>query len=256
MKITAIIGSQRKGNTLAVVRAVEELLREKREDIDFEYVMLMDADVKVCVGCFNCLERGIEFCPLKDDVPEIIEKIKCSDGVIFATPVYVVNVTPNMKNFIDRLSSICHRPELFKPHALVVSTVGGFGLKQTLKYMKMIVPVWGIRSVTELGVETPPAKIFPEKLKKKNDKIIRRSVDKFSEKLQEGGALKPKLGSILQFEVQKAIFGSEKSKEDLPADYHFYQNLKDKNYYIDASVPVYKTMIGKILGKMILRKIG
>ena len=158
MKITAIIGSQRKGNTLKAVKRVEELLKERFGDMNFEYVMLMDADVKVCVGCFNCLAKGIEFCPLKDDIPAIIEKIKSSDGVIFASPVYVINVTPYMKNFIDRLSSICHRPELFNQHALVVSTVGGFGLKQVLKYMKDIAGVWGMRSVTELGLATPDRK--------------------------------------------------------------------------------------------------
>ena len=101
MKITAIIGSQRKGNTLKAVKRVEELLRERFSDLDFEYVMLMDADIKTCTGCFSCLKKGIEFCPLKDDISSIISKMKDSDGLIFATPVYVLNVTPNMKNFIE-----------------------------------------------------------------------------------------------------------------------------------------------------------
>ncbi|HSW61476.1 MAG TPA: NAD(P)H-dependent oxidoreductase [bacterium] len=251
MKITAIIGSQRKGNTLKVVKRVEELLKERFNDMNFEYVMLMDADVKICAGCFNCLAKGIEFCPLKDDIPSIISKIKDSDGVIFATPVYVVNVTPNMKNFIDRLSSICHRPELFKPHAMVVSTVGGFGLKETLKYMKMIIPVWGMRSVTTLGLATPPVKDFPEKLKTKNEILTKKAVDQFSKNLKNTGVLKPTLGSVIQFEVQKAVFSQ--SREDLSADYDFYQLLSDKNYYVEASVPWYKTLIAKTFGSLVIR---
>lgn len=251
MKITAIIGSQRKGNTLATVRAVESVMREQVKDLEFEFVMLMDADVRMCAGCFNCLAKGIEFCPLKDEIPSIIEKIRNSDGVIFATPVYVINVTPFMKNFIDRLSSICHRPELFKQHAMIVSTVGGYGLKQVLKYMKEIAGVWGMRSVTELGIATPPLKNFPEKLKEKNDAIIRRSTEKFLKNLEDNGVLKPELGSVIQFEVQKAVFS--KSRDDLPADYDFYQRLLDKNYYVDASVPWYKTFIARTFGSLVIR---
>jgi multimeric flavodoxin WrbA len=251
MKITAIIGSQRKGNTLKVVKRVEELLKERFNDMTFEFVMLMDADVKICAGCFNCLAKGIEFCPLKDDIPSIIEKIKSSDGVIFATPVYVVNVTPNMKNFIDRLSSICHRPELFNQHAMVVSTVGGFGLKETLKYMKMIIPVWGMRSVTTLGLATPPVKNFPEKLKTKNEILTKKAVDQFSKNLENTGVLKPTLSSVIQFEVQKAVFSQ--SREDLPADFDFYQLLIDKNYYVEASVPWYKTLIARTFGSLVIK---
>ena len=251
MKITAIIGSQRKGNTLKAVKRVEELLRERFSDLDFEYVMLMDADIKTCTGCFSCLKKGIEFCPLKDDISSIISKMKDSDGLIFATPVYVLNVTPNMKNFIDRLSSICHRPELFKSHAMVVSTVGGFGLKETLRYMKMIVPVWGIRSVTTLGLATPPVKDFPEKLKTKNEILTKKAVDNFSKHLENNTFLKPALGSVLQFEVQKAVFSQ--SREDLPADFDFYQKLLEKKYYVEAEIPFYKTLAGKILAKIVAK---
>ncbi len=251
MKITAIIGSQRKGNTLATVRAVESVMREHVKDLEFEYVMLMDADVRMCVGCFNCLAKGIELCPLKDDIPAIIQKIKGSDGVIFASPVYVINVTPNMKNFIDRLSSICHRPELFKQHAMIVSTVGGYGLKQVLKYMKDIAGVWGMRSVTELGLATPPVKNFPPELKAKNDATIRKATEKFMKKLEDKGVLNPSLGSVIQFEVQKAVFSQ--SREDLSADYDFYQLLLNKNYYVEASVPWYKTFIAKTFGSLVIR---
>lgn len=251
MKITAVIGSQRKGNTLATVRAVESVMKEQVKDLEFEYVMLMDADVRMCAGCFNCLARGIEFCPLKDEIPSIIEKIKSSDGVIFASPVYVINVTPYMKNFIDRLSSICHRPELFNQHAMVVSTVGGYGLKQVLKYMKDIAGVWGMRSVTELGLATPPLKNFPPDLKAKNDAAVRKATEKFLKNLEDKSVLKPSLGSVIQFEVQKAVFS--KSRDDLSADYDFYQKLLDKNYYVEASVPWYKTFIAKTFGNIILR---
>ena len=70
-------------------------------------------------------------------------------------------------------------------------------------------------------------------------------------KLEDKGVLKPSLSSVIQFEVQKAVFS--KSREDLSADYDFYQKLLDKNYYVEASVPWYKTLIAKTFGSLVIR---
>lgn len=67
------------------------------------------------------------------------------------------------------------------------------------------------------------------------------------------GVLKPSLSSVIQFEVQKAVFS--KSREDLPADYDFYMKLLDKSYYVEASVPWYKTFIAKTFGSVVLRRL-
>ncbi|MFO7734879.1 MAG: flavodoxin family protein [bacterium] len=251
MKITALIGSQRKGNTLKLVKEVEKKLRERINNLEFEYVMLMDADIKTCVGCFSCLSKGIEKCPLHDDIPSIIKKMENSTGIIFASPVYVMNVTSNMKNFIDRLSAFCHRPHFFNQHALIVSTVGGFGLKDVLKYLKGVAGVWGMRSQTLLGATTPPVKEFPEKLKLKNEKAVRKGVTVFAEKLNSSGPIVPSMDSILQFHAQRAIFGADDSKEDFPADYEYFSKLRDKNYFVPAKVPFFKGLVGKFTGFII-----
>ena len=251
MKVTALIGSQRKGNTLELVKEVEGLLKEKIDGLEFEYVMLMDRDIKTCIGCFNCLARGIENCPLKDDIPSIIEKMNNSDGVIFASPVYVMNVTPNMKNFIDRLSSICHRPQFFNQHALIVSTVGGIGLKDVFKYLKGVAGVWGMRSQTLLGTTTPPVKDFPEKLKTKNEKAVKKAVDEFVKNLQDTGPRVATMDNILQFHAQRAIFGADDIKDDFPADHAYFGKLKDKNFFVPAKVPFFKNLVGKFIGFII-----
>lgn len=251
MKVTALIGSQRKGNTLKLVKEVEEKLKERISDLEFEYVMLMDADIKTCIGCFNCLAKGIETCPLKDEIPSIIEKMNNSNGVIFASPVYVMNVTPNMKNFIDRLSSICHRPQFFNQHALIVSTVGGIGIKEVFKYLKSVTGVWGMRSQTLLGTTTPPVKDFPEKLRIKNEKAVQKGVDEFIKNLQNTGPIVTTTDNVLQFHAQRAIFGRKESKDDFPADYAYFSKLKNKNYFVPAKVPFFKGVIGKLIGVII-----
>jgi multimeric flavodoxin WrbA len=100
--------------------------------VEFDYLFLMDADLQPCRGCFACLSKGEQFCPLLDDRESIVQRMLDSDGVILVSPVYVLNVTALMKNFIDRLAYICHRPLFFRQHAMVLSTTGGVGLRPVL----------------------------------------------------------------------------------------------------------------------------
>jgi multimeric flavodoxin WrbA len=72
--------------------------------------MVKDADLAHCTGCFVCFLRGEENCPNQDDAPETEQKMHESDGVIFASPVYGMNVSGLMKVFIDRFSNVSHRP--------------------------------------------------------------------------------------------------------------------------------------------------
>jgi multimeric flavodoxin WrbA len=91
---------------------------------------------------FNCISKGGDLCPLKDDRDMIEEKMQEADGLVMVSPVYVMQVTSLMKNFIDRLAYRCHRPLYHGKKAIVLSTTGGMGLDKTLKYMKDITEVW------------------------------------------------------------------------------------------------------------------
>ncbi|MDP8210332.1 MAG: NAD(P)H-dependent oxidoreductase, partial [Candidatus Stygibacter australis] len=157
MRILAIIGSPRAGNTLKTAQLLEKELQKSDDSLEFEYINLWKADIKLCLGCFNCMAKGIENCPLKDDIPSIIQKMTKADGIILASPVYVMNVTSNMKNFIDRLAAFCHRPAFFQQKALVLSTVGGVGVEKVLSYLKEVAEAIGMQDVTKLGLVTPPA---------------------------------------------------------------------------------------------------
>ncbi len=46
----------------------------------------------------------VERCPLMDDRERIEKQILASDGVIFASPVFAMNVTALMKKFLDRFA--------------------------------------------------------------------------------------------------------------------------------------------------------
>jgi len=46
-------------------------------------------------------------CVIEDDFADIVERIKASDAVAFATPVYYSDLSESMKAFTDRLRRIC-----------------------------------------------------------------------------------------------------------------------------------------------------
>ena len=70
---------------------------------EVENVFLAKKEINPCRGCFSCWLKTPGECVIKDDMAELLKKFAGSDIVVFATPLYVDNVTGIMKNFMDRL---------------------------------------------------------------------------------------------------------------------------------------------------------
>jgi putative NADPH-quinone reductase len=106
MKITVFNGSSKAeaGNTQFMVDAFGEGATAAGAEI--ETVFLVKKNYKGCQGCFHCWMKTPGKCIFDDDVAEMLEKFKESDIVVFATPLYVDNVSGLMKNFMDRLIPI------------------------------------------------------------------------------------------------------------------------------------------------------
>lgn len=141
-KIVAVIGSPRNGESLKAVRGLERRLKSLGA-AELEYVFLKDSDIRPCKGCFLCLSRGEEFCPHKDDVPRIHALIAASDGVLFATPNYSMQVTALAKNFLDRSAYIFHRPRYFGKVFMGLVTQAVYGGEPILKYLEELAAFWG-----------------------------------------------------------------------------------------------------------------
>lgn len=101
MKVTVFNGSPRKdrGNTHVIVK--EFLKGVKCAGGSVKNVFLADKKIHSCIGCFNCWKEGE--CVFYDDMPGLIDDFINSDFVVFATPLYVDNVSGLTKNFMDRL---------------------------------------------------------------------------------------------------------------------------------------------------------
>ena len=103
MHILAIHGSpsMKRGKTYLVL---ERLLRgAQKAGAITEVVFLQKEVIGGCTGCLTCWIKTPGKCIQKDDMAELIEKLKGADLMILATPVYVDGMTGQCKHFIDRL---------------------------------------------------------------------------------------------------------------------------------------------------------
>ena len=96
--------------TLATKKFCEGL---EAEGAVVEYIKLKDKNIKNCTGCYTCWTKTPGKCIYKDDMPELLEKYRSADLVVFASPLYIFNVTGILKTFMDRLLPI------MKPYMLV-----------------------------------------------------------------------------------------------------------------------------------------
>ena len=135
MKYLIINGSPRKKTTYNIIKQAESNL-----DSEFEEVHLMEEQIPICVGCMNCMMIGEDKCPHSDKIQPIIEKMNECDAIIIASPVYAMNVSSLLKNFMDHTAYLYHRPCFFTKKALIVVSTAGAGHKKVAKY-RQIVPI-------------------------------------------------------------------------------------------------------------------
>jgi len=102
MKVLAVNSSARAdGNTHAALEYVAKFLKE--ENIETEIIDLVKYNIK----SFSFNEKE-----LNDDIPILYEKLKNSNGLILASPVYYSNVSSRMQIFIERIGSMVKNNEL------------------------------------------------------------------------------------------------------------------------------------------------
>ncbi|HOV72402.1 MAG TPA: flavodoxin family protein [Candidatus Hydrogenedentes bacterium] len=103
MKIIAFNGSPRgpRSNTHAIVAPFLE--GAQAAGAETENVFLVDHDIRHCRGCYVCWIKTPGRCIIEDDMAGLLGKMAAADVIVFATPLYVDNVSGIMKQFLDRL---------------------------------------------------------------------------------------------------------------------------------------------------------
>ncbi|NLD48949.1 MAG: flavodoxin family protein [Clostridiaceae bacterium] len=255
MKFISIVSSHRKnGNTEQLVGLVEEELRSiaesKHENIQIERISLGNAELKMCLGCRACFDKGEEFCPLKDDLLLIRDKINNAEGFIFASPVYVEDVNGIMKNWIDRMAFYCHRPGLAGKAAVILTTSGAGSTSHALNTMKFALMSWGVYidgqykfRAGELMKQEEMKNLYSSKIKRISDRLF------YAVKGQK--SLKPTFLSLLIFKVQQMCWQKE-DKTNNTFDYMYWKSkgwLEPRcTYYTAVKTNWLKLKIARLAG--------
>jgi multimeric flavodoxin WrbA len=108
VKILALNGSHRgnRGVTQGLINQVA--LGAADGGTEFETIVLAERKIEQCLGCEAChTERSYLRCVFeeKDDVKTIQAKMAEADIIIYATPIYIFNMSGLMKRFLDRINS-------------------------------------------------------------------------------------------------------------------------------------------------------
>lgn len=106
MKITALNASPWGPEGHTHIMMLEFILGAVQAGAKAQTIQLVTKKIQPCYECGHCFYKTPGRCHLKDDMEEMIQQFMASDVVVFATPLYVDNVTALMKTFIDRLMPI------------------------------------------------------------------------------------------------------------------------------------------------------
>jgi multimeric flavodoxin WrbA len=105
MKVIAFNGSPRKNWNTAILLE-KALAGAKSQGAKTEVIHLYDLNFKGCISCFACKQKdGKSYgkCPVDDDLKPLFERIEKAHALIFGSPVYLGNVTGEMRSFLERL---------------------------------------------------------------------------------------------------------------------------------------------------------
>lgn len=100
MTITIINGSPNAKGTCS--RIIESLQSRIDPDNHVTAFNLNTMNIHGCQECFACRNAKSDTCFYKDDVSAALEKVKTTDVLILASPIFYGDVTAQAKCFIDR----------------------------------------------------------------------------------------------------------------------------------------------------------
>lgn len=113
MKILAIQGSPRPKASNTEILLLEFLKGAQSQGAETETIYLKEREIHSCIGCYTCWAKTPGVCIFKDDMPELLEKVRGCDIVVYATPLYNYNMTSLLKAFQERLLPLLD-PHLIK----------------------------------------------------------------------------------------------------------------------------------------------
>ncbi|MFX0085502.1 MAG: flavodoxin family protein [Candidatus Hodarchaeota archaeon] len=251
MKILIILGARKNGNTYHTSFAMIQEMK-KLGQVNEEFLFLRDYNLKFCLGCRTCFDKGESLCPQKDDLLSVVEKIRKADGVIFASPVYMSDVSGEMKTLIDRMAYVSHRPAFFSKCSFIITTTYAAGNKHARDTLGAATFAWGFHHVGALGLKIPTVKGSPNLTKDR--KRIKNAATKFFTAIDRQQFNSPSLLSLAVFKVQQKANSDPLHKGTL--DYAYWTDNgflnPEQKFFINIKANWIKKLVSSLMGRIIL----
>jgi multimeric flavodoxin WrbA len=258
MKILILVGSYRKhGNTDQICgligKQLEEIAQQRGEVLEIETVYLGQQNISMCRGCRVCFNSGEYKCPLKDDLLAIKARMQAADGVVVASPVYVDDVSGILKNWIDRMAHVCHRPEFAGKCAYLVATVGSSPTSHTLQTMKLALNTWGFHIVGQSGFKTD-ALMKPELLRATFEGKTAAIAAKLFRAVRERRFANPYFMNLMMFKIQQLAW---RKAPQATFDYQYWNGKgwtdPRTDFYIPHEASRVKVALARLTGSVLAR---
>lgn len=218
MKIAVIHGQSHQGSTYHVTQLL------LKQFPDSEITEFKVNNLKPCIGCFNCVIKGEDKCPHKDDIQPIIKAMEASDLIIADSPNYCMGMTGQLKTLFDHMAYrwISHRPHpsMRKKIGVAISTTAGVGAYGTSKAIKKQMFWWGIPMTYRISAAV--AAMSWEEVKLETRSKIEKKVQKTAKKIHRHiKKVKPGIKSGFFFNLMGA---QQKKNKWNPVDRKHWEN--------------------------------
>jgi multimeric flavodoxin WrbA len=145
MKVVGICGSPR-GKASRTGRLVRAVLRgAEAQGAETEFVDLGALTILPCTGCETCYATGV--CIHGDDMAAVLDAMVSADGIVLGSPVYIDQVTAQMKAFIDRTADAIHCQLLTGRYGCSVATTWESGGAGVVAYLNHVLHWLGVVTI-------------------------------------------------------------------------------------------------------------
>ena len=252
MKILVIHGSMRKGNTYALTNEILSRLSSK-QDVEIVEIGVADLNLPFCTSCHICLMKGERFCPHRAIMEKIQTVLAECDGVIFSGVTYMRGLNAAMKNVIDHLSYLFHRPALFGKKGIVVITSTGAGENGVAKYLKTVLGYWGVNGalVITRKMRNHSTQVENVQFLAKETAKLNKVSDRFYDWIKSKRQISPSSKSIAIHNTFRAMSLSKYAESECDTAYWKKEGFFNKVYPVKAGL--FKYLIGAFVHSSVKR---
>jgi multimeric flavodoxin WrbA len=150
MKIVAIVGSPRGMRSRTRKLASYVLAGAQEAGAETDIIDLADLAIVPCTACESCSLDGK--CVFADDFSSVHDRMLEADGLVLASPVYIDNVSGQLKVCIDRMADAMHYQVFAGKYGCSLATTWSSGSDAVTSYLNHVLNHLGVTAIEGMSV--------------------------------------------------------------------------------------------------------